>query len=908
MKRIICIILTVCMLLTPVLAAPSFSDIDGNDYSSEIELLKTLEIMNGYQDGSFRPKDNLTRAEFAQVIAYMMNFDAENLMEDSNVFADVTSKDWFSNAISYVSSMGYMRGYPNGEFKPNNNITVSEAALTLVNVLGYKHLAQDISTVPVAAKKIGLIKGMSKISFNSFITRECVAKMVVNALGIDMCEVTGYGEDQTMEVLEGATILYYYHDVVKGEGIVTANDKISISGPVAPEDNIRIGSVVMKYSDYQVRNMVGLEVDYICKLDKETDICTLLYISETENNKKVTVDLDEYISFVDNNFKYYDASGSARTIKVDPLADVFKNNEFYSYSGDPFAPVLEGEAVFISTTGSSVYDVCFITEYKSMVVQSANKDSEIILNALPSSSNLDLSDDELIVKIFDESGNEITLDDIKKDDVLTVIEGTEIIEIYVSRKVVQGLTRKTTEKVTIDGVEYKLSDNVKYLYSDLTTVENSAEFYIDSRGEIVTYKNNFPGEIIYLTKLGMSGKGLKGNIMGRFFTMSDGLVDYEFEKDITVNGTKIKDCSLIRLEDELENNEGMRDVERMVLVNINSDNRIYSVDTPLPYKDCMENNIDAFCEVHSFNDPGLWFSVSASTSFGFKLITDRNSTKVMIIPADVNTADEKDYKVMLASNITGGYQTLHKVAAYNKGTDYGICDVIVIKSSSEMSEDIEHMFKPVALVKTIETTMNEDGDLVKRAYCQQGKTEIHFDWLIDDPVKHVANDTEKYSGTIDNFTSEDLEVGDMIQYVADENGMLTNFEVYYEYDALNNRYTKKPELLDPPATLKDNGNNNTAIIPTTVEKFDGKNISFYYPPIKAGDTIANGVTVSGADTYDYKMVYFQTGFEAVHIVELSAGKEPNIYAGTVKDIQIGDEIIIQNIWAQTMSATIIRRK
>lgn len=921
MKKIICILITLSILCISVFASVSFTDTADSNFKSEIEQLKTLGILNGYQDATFKPEANLTRAEFAKIIADMFNFDSENLVEAENLFSDISKNDWSAPAIGYVKSMGFMNGYPDGKFKPNNNLTVQEAQMALINVLGYGHEAKDYALAPVAAKRIGLTKGLESISPSSFITRECVAKMVVNALGIDLLEITGFGETQKMEVVEGVTLLSRYHDIIKGKGKVEANEIIAVSGEVSSEDTIRIGEVEIEFDDYSIRGYVGLEVDYMYKYDDETQINKLIYIGATEKNRVVTVDLDDYISFESNVFEYYDEKGNVRKLTLSASADVFKNDEFYSYTGNPFEKIKEGEVKFISNSNGSVYDVAFITEFRTYIAESVNKDTKIIRNKLDESDNLDLSDEDILVKIFDASGKEIGLSDVKQGDVITAKLGREVIELYISRESVSGITKKTKDAVEINGVEYKLSENVKFKYSDLKEADNSAEFFLDCKGEIAYYENAFEGEIIYLLKVGKDAGGMKGAVMGRFFSINDGLINYKFEENVIFNGSKINWTEEAAIK-ALESYIGSGDVERMVLVKYNDEGNIYSIDTPKTYKECMETGTEAFCEVHGFDDKALWYSVNASTSFEFKLLTDRNSTQVMVIPFDIDKAKDKDFKVVLASTLSGTYS----VGAYNKGTDYGICDMIAVKSAGVSEKISSDHFKPVAIIKSLETTMNEDGELVKRAYCVQGKNEISFDWKEDDPVLHVE-DTNKFSQKPDKteknevgkgqVTSNDLEVGDIIQYITNDNGELTTFEVYYYYDAANCKYVKNPYLYDYASTnegakqaYEDMKSSTYTVLTyaTTVEKFDGKNIFFYHPPIKAGDAIDNGITVSGEETYDYRGVYFQTGFEAVHIVEIEEGKDPVVYAGTVADIQVGDEIIIQNIWTQTMSGTIIRRK
>jgi uncharacterized repeat protein (TIGR01451 family) len=83
----------------------------------------------GYPDGTVRPGRNITRAESATVLFRMLRDEvrAEHWTQE-NPYPDVQIEDWFNNAISVMNDMGTIYGYPDGTFKPNGNITRAELA------------------------------------------------------------------------------------------------------------------------------------------------------------------------------------------------------------------------------------------------------------------------------------------------------------------------------------------------------------------------------------------------------------------------------------------------------------------------------------------------------------------------------------------------------------------------------------------------------------------------------------------------------------------------------------------------------------------------------------------------------------------------------------------------------------
>ena len=81
--------------------------------------------INGYEDSSFKPEGNMTRAEAAAMLARLQGLDLSNSARPG--FIDVRS-GWYNSVINAVVNAGYMKGYPDGTFRPNGKITRAEFA------------------------------------------------------------------------------------------------------------------------------------------------------------------------------------------------------------------------------------------------------------------------------------------------------------------------------------------------------------------------------------------------------------------------------------------------------------------------------------------------------------------------------------------------------------------------------------------------------------------------------------------------------------------------------------------------------------------------------------------------------------------------------------------------------------
>ncbi|MDU3010514.1 MAG: S-layer homology domain-containing protein [Peptoniphilus harei] len=92
-----------------------------------VEEAKAISYIKGYPDGTFKPQANVTRAEAAQMFATLLNCGSDFGTSSATKFSDA-SDDWFSKAINYVVAKGLISGYPDGKFKPNDSITRAEFA------------------------------------------------------------------------------------------------------------------------------------------------------------------------------------------------------------------------------------------------------------------------------------------------------------------------------------------------------------------------------------------------------------------------------------------------------------------------------------------------------------------------------------------------------------------------------------------------------------------------------------------------------------------------------------------------------------------------------------------------------------------------------------------------------------
>ncbi len=115
-----------------------FSDVNEGDwFNNNVSTVAAAGIVNGYEDGTFKPNNYITRAEFAAIAARFTSL----LHEGESLFNDTTGH-WAEEAINNAAITGWISGYDDGSFEPDANITRAEA-ITLINRVLYRYVRED---------------------------------------------------------------------------------------------------------------------------------------------------------------------------------------------------------------------------------------------------------------------------------------------------------------------------------------------------------------------------------------------------------------------------------------------------------------------------------------------------------------------------------------------------------------------------------------------------------------------------------------------------------------------------------------------------------------------------------------------------------------------------------------------
>ena len=183
-----------------------------------------IAYVNGYNDGTVRPEAKITRAEAATMFYRLLNEDVKAEYEtDENEFSDVSEADWYCTAVSTLANIGIFGGYPDGSFRPDAYITRAEFAAICARIDGedadetaeYSDIdghwaADEISRVA----ELGWVKGYTDGTFrpNQQITR-AEAMAVINRITERNPETKADLLDSMKTWVDNTEDKWYYIDV-----------------------------------------------------------------------------------------------------------------------------------------------------------------------------------------------------------------------------------------------------------------------------------------------------------------------------------------------------------------------------------------------------------------------------------------------------------------------------------------------------------------------------------------------------------------------------------------------------------------------------------------------------------------------------------------------------------------------
>lgn len=325
MKKALAVLLCMVMCFEGVsaLAYTDYSDVS-EEYLEITDLLSALGIMEGFEDGTFRPDDTLTRAEAAAIMVRLLGKSERYVSPGETVFFDVDSTHWAAGYIERAKEEDIISGIGDGTFDPEGEVTYHQFVKMLVCVLGYEPVAEAHGgwegggyLFAGSAVVTGFTKSVSdwvkENGTNAPVTRIVAAEMIYKALDVELMDISDFSTGINgsgpcfPDYNDVKNILTEYLGCSLMMGIVTkiSDDEENIEIVITDCDceewtNFRVGQRrELDNKDRNANMFLGNRVEFFAKGDK------FLKGSAEYRNKEIVLTPDLIEEFTSEKVVYY---------------------------------------------------------------------------------------------------------------------------------------------------------------------------------------------------------------------------------------------------------------------------------------------------------------------------------------------------------------------------------------------------------------------------------------------------------------------------------------------------------------------------------------------------------------------------------------------------------------------------
>lgn len=480
LKKVISSVAALTMVASSVAAfAVDFPDVESTaSYAQAVQELSALDVISGYDDGTFGPDKLVTRAEITKMIVdALAERSSAEASTESTKFADVSADHWAKGYINQGVANGFIAGMSDTEFDPDANVTYVQAQKMLVSAIGYETFAQAQGGWPTGYKtyaaSLDITKGISGIKDSTELTRAQVAQMIDNAMDAPLCVIAGWkpewngAQTPNLEIRDGKegrayeTLFTEKHDAYKVYGRVTETSKSENSGLDADQVKFKVEKADKFDDDKITTDNMQEEPMYIGNsgADKylltyaqaliqknDDDEYTILSIAPAAANKTVTLASEDYDSTKSADAAsalYFYPAGTTKGsvkyaldkegfevyvngVKDDNYSSNIGNLKTYLASTDTASVTLQKKTKDGSTSTSSDYNIVMISTYSTAIVESVtDKSNQTIIYFDDQSTGVSTKltvdkDDEKKSYSFILDGAEIEPTELQEDDVLNI--------------------------------------------------------------------------------------------------------------------------------------------------------------------------------------------------------------------------------------------------------------------------------------------------------------------------------------------------------------------------------------------------------------------------------------------------------------------------------------------------------
>ncbi len=853
MKKILLLILTISLVLSSFCISPAAAA-DNSHSDNATEVAAALGLMNGAL--TVDPDAEMTRGD---LIEAALRLCGAKPSVGTPVFTDLDETHGHYDAIMTAYNLGFVSGFGDGTVRPDDPALVSHAMKLIYYALGYKEFIEETNNPPLAVTRAN-VGTIGDLNSTAILTAGKLSTLMVEAgesYPLDVLNITKGDGDVSYEYHTAEeTALERYYNISKIEGIVTSAGGMNLeSGTSYESEWIVIDGTVLKKDRISADAFFGQRVVAYYRGEDGSADKQLIYISSTDS-KVIEITSEDFDCYKDGKIYYEAEDEKYEEIDISfSSVDMFVNNVMVANPNESYFDINSGKITLINNDGDKAIDVIIVVEYETYVLDSVNISLNTIIGKYNDSALL--LDDYKSVDIVDENGVEIFLEELSQNDVLSVVKAADKSRISIIYAITElrGTIEETKKEngslyVTIDGKEYRVTDDCRSFEETLLTPGRKGIFPLNAFGEVSTF--NSIGDIArfgYVIETKYI-EGLTGKMMSKILD-EDGTVNiYNYNTNVKLDGTVCNSIKAVNLNG--------------VLVSYTADEEgiIKTIDTPFRPVDSSgqvvyeglgegESYLNSLQMYYNGNETSeLLRYKSSSGILGGKVALD-TSAPIFVIPKGNNSSDD-DYRAYPIDQYLRGdkdYQLeAYKMTDRSLKADAALTYEIITGSNQEVTLDTQPVF-----VESTSKVVDDNGDILTKVtgYEQGNKKEFY---LSDDLARELGHtlrggDVIKMKCNFENY----IQGIEILYSYADRKIVGSNpsdDNITHEFRIMNAYVYRKEDTMIITKTLNPNKESEDEELPEGEEQNlyeEVRNVSKYFTVLKYDERTETISTATAAD-------------------------------------------------------------
>ena len=492
LKKVLALVLAFACAFTMFAGAASYSDKADIKATTAVDMLSSLGVIQGYEDGSFKPNTTVTRAQMAKMIFTIMNGGNDNAKAYTSLptkFTDLPTAAWAQGYVRYLQNTGIIAGKSVTKFAPNDTVTGLEAAKMVLVAAGYNAQKAGLTGAAWAQNtmKYGQLNNLFEdvdADLNAALPRQYAAQILYNAL--DMKRVVWSNDindfKNATDVSGEKTIGEKYMDLYKTSAEVLTSVK-KTSGKDTYE--IKLADEV-KYADDKkeqeftkvptdVSDLLGLKVKVLVRVktngdqdvygvyaDDDSKVIATGTVGQLES---VGAASDKKTKLAGTEYKMDDTRNGLKVIYANQGQSTDKLSKI---EGQKDISEVAGTVKLVDTNGNNKVDTVVVTPAVVGQVTYAGSKSVTISNKVGSK---DIDDLDIYEGYAKDDWTVVT------SDTYTASGDTAVAKIDVTTAKVTSTKKNnsTVTEVKVNDEWYKIADNAEV---DTLKAGNTYDFAI----------------------------------------------------------------------------------------------------------------------------------------------------------------------------------------------------------------------------------------------------------------------------------------------------------------------------------------------------------------------------------------------------------------------------------------------